>query len=226
MTFPLISDIKELSIPKLCWVGARGTSMPDALNEPKILAAEPKSSLREEQDVPLIPAYKLLLSTVFVTSVGIIGILVFAFFFASSAAPSITVIVIISGALGAVFSSLIRLYNFQDLPAALMRRELKDLNNAYVFIYAIVPIVVGSIAAALVYVIMASGLVSGSLFPFFYCKSNQCASFQGLLEDWGPKETTDYAKAIVWGFISGFAERFVPDTLNRLALSGSEQKKP
>jgi hypothetical protein len=32
----------------------------------------------------------------------------------------------------------------------------------------------------------------------------------------------DYAKSIVWGFIAGFAERLVPDTLE--SLSRSAQK--
>ncbi len=201
--------------------------MTDRLNEPKIQAAEPESSLRKEQEAWLILAYKQLLSTIFVTSICLISILVFAFFFRSGVAPSITVVVIISGALGAVFSSLIRLYNFQDLPAIMIRSELKGLKNAYLFVYSIVPIIVGSIAAAVVYMIMASGLVTSPLFPTFVCKPiDKCADFDGLIEYWGPDKATDYAKVIVWGFISGFAERFIPDTLNRLALSAAEQKKP
>jgi hypothetical protein len=32
-----------------------------------------------------------------------------------------------------------------------------------------------------------------------------------------PKDAAANAKAIVWGFIAGFSERFVPNILNRLA---------
>ena len=36
-----------------------------------------------------------------------------------------------------------------------------------------------------------------------------------LLEHGRPTSTSNYAKLIIWSFLAGFAERFVPDTLSR-----------
>jgi len=37
-----------------------------------------------------------------------------------------------------------------------------------------------------------------------------------FLKETGPVDGVAYALLIVWSFIAGFAERLVPDTLNRL----------
>ena len=44
-----------------------------------------------------------------------------------------------------------------------------------------------------------------------------CGDFHGFVTNWMPKDAAANAKAIVWGFIAGFSERFVPNILNRLA---------
>jgi len=113
-----------------------------------------------------------------------------------------------------------RLYDVEELPKALVANELRGLRNFHLLIYSLVPAIVGAIAAAVVYLIFASRMIEGTLFPQFICKPEKdCNSFKLLMGSWGPDKAPDYAKAIIWGFIAGFAERFVPDTLETLAKS-------
>lgn len=80
------------------------------------------------------------------------------------------------------------------------------------------------LGAAVIYVVFAAGLLKGRLFPEFHClaTAGDCNDFVAFVRNWSPKGATEYGKAIVWGFIAGFSERFVPDILNRLGSKTAE----
>jgi hypothetical protein len=72
----------------------------------------------------------------------------------------------------------------------------------------------GIIFANLLFVLCGSGLVAGDIFPKLLAPKPDLESF---LTAAVPKaDIVEYAKLFVWSFIAGFAERFVPDTLDRL----------
>jgi hypothetical protein len=75
----------------------------------------------------------------------------------------------------------------------------------------------------MLFLIFASGLASGTLFPTLPPKMN-VSDLKTFIEQLQPENTLDWGKLLVWSFIAGFAERFVPDTLDRL-IARSEQSK-
>ena len=107
----------------------------------------------------------------------------------------------------------------------MVARELEGLPKGHLIIDSLVPAIVGAISATVLYMLFASELVKGDLFPAFVCKKGDdvCTTFGMLIGEWGPDQATDYAKAIVWGFIAGFAERLVPDTLKSLSKSAQQK---
>jgi hypothetical protein len=136
-------------------------------------------------------------------------------------------VVILAGCLGAFFSALTRLYNYEDLPKALVMRELQVLPRGHLLIYSLVPAVVGAISAAVFYVIFAGELIQGDLFPRFKCDlgDQKCNLFRTLMNNWHPSDAKDYAKILVWAFIAGFAERLVPSTLESLSAGHGLRKE-
>jgi len=93
----------------------------------------------------------------------------------------------------------------------------------------------GAIFASLLFILFAGGILKGSVFPTIetaggkveqtapgVAKPTATPPPQGVLkaEDFlkqtGPKDGVSFALLMIWSFIAGFAERLVPDTLNRL----------
>ena len=139
--------------------------------------------------------------------------------FAREAELPILAFVALSGALGGFISSLSRLYALRELPALLLHKDFQLIQNRYVAMYSLIPPLVGIVGAVVVYVAVAGGLIQGDLFAKFRCgaSSGNCDSGLGGLLLYGPEGVKDYAKVLVWGFISGFSERFFPGVLETLS---------
>lgn len=142
--------------------------------------------------------------------------------------PLLTIlpVVIFAGILGSFVSALKRIYSSTDIfPIKEYSVHLKN-SNGYLIAYSSIPPLVGAISATVLYVIFASEIIKGPFFPSFTCKAvctiAGCDDFHNFMKSWSPTSAQDYAKAIVWGFIAGFSERFVPDILNKVAKK-SEQ---
>jgi hypothetical protein len=137
-------------------------------------------------------------------------------------ASRVTALMVVAagGALGGFVSALRRLYAFQRVFPQNFFRSMRRI-NLYLIVYSMIPSLVGAIGAVVLYMIFASGLVKGDLFPAFdmsHVDPNR-DDFQNFVANWQPSGPIDYAKALVWSFIAGFSERFVPDLLDRFASS-------
>ena len=113
--------------------------------------------------------------------------------------------VLFFGALGSTVS----FFSRQDLSPKEISRT-RTLVGTQVF---------GAVFATLLFLAFVGGLVQGSLFPAFRSFGSSDVSWFGLL--FFP---SDWARLMVWSFIAGFSERFVPDLLNNLILrSGRDE---
>lgn len=175
-----------------------------------------------DPDRSTLDAHRLLVMWLFICTLSVgIPFLILVLYFSETDHGGVTIMipVMVAGAGGAFVSSLRRLYGFEDIfPRRSYVRLFRRL-DFYVIAYSLVPVLVGIIGAVMIYLVFAGGLLRGDLFPEFICAptSKGCGDFHGFVTNWIPKDPASNAKAIVWGFIAGFSERFVPNILNRLA---------
>ncbi|WP_165250367.1 hypothetical protein [Paludisphaera soli] len=80
----------------------------------------------------------------------------------------------------------------------------------------------GAIFAAILYLIFGAGLVKGSAFPEIVTAGAEMAGRGGYLpfpefvRATGPASGLDWFKLLIWSFAAGFAERLVPDSIDRI----------
>jgi len=121
------------------------------------------------------------------------------------------VLVPLVGALGGLISSQRRV---QDIPR--VGESLTDMTNLHFFVPNLtVSGLSGAIFAAILCVLFASQLVKGNLFPSVNLSP---------LDPSVHMSSEDQAKLLIWCFIAGFAERFVPDTLDRLVSKSAKDQ--
>jgi hypothetical protein len=141
---------------------APGADLPDVSAPGASSVAQSHQALDPRR---ILAAYKQMLAALFVTTLIVSAVLIalllpFSFLFNSgNRNPPLIFVVVLAGALGAFFSALIRLYNFEDLPKALILRELEDLPKGHLLIYSLVPAVIGAISATVLYLIFAADLL-------------------------------------------------------------------
>jgi hypothetical protein len=117
------------------------------------------------------------------------------------------VIVICAGFLGASFSILLRV---KTKLADSSIEDLRVLDNIH---YIALRPVIGVGAALILFFLVQSGLLGGSLFPDLPLRHAD-----RFIEHYG-----DISKMIVWSFIAGFSEYFVPNLLKQTESRATEE---
>jgi hypothetical protein len=155
---------------------------------------------------------------------GLIAVLILRFSHTGlSVAFPCLIVAMMLGALGAVVSSQRRLQTSFDEDASILnttRYVGSGLGTR------LTP-VLGSVFSGVLVVLIYSGLFSTAanlVVPAVQQISTTTATKPGFLEFivLGPDSLVEYAKIVVYAFLAGFAERLVPDTLDRLALNASK----
>ncbi len=130
---------------------------------------------------------------------------------------STLIAVVFAGVMGAFVSMQERLQTFTHHGDPIYNLSL--LTHGWLSIF-LSPIS-GAIFAAILYLFFTAGLLKGAVFPEMTTSPSENNSsliieLTNFILETGPKTGKDFALLIIWSFIAGFAERFVPDTLMRL----------
>jgi hypothetical protein len=144
-----------------------------------------------------------------------------ASFYLGQTLVSVVVLVMLMGALGGFLSvqqRIAKISTEQD-PILTMFQLKKGL-----FTVRLAPLT-GALSALALFLIFQGGLLTGAIFPEMTKFNFQLGNIR--VPKW-PTDTAliaEFATMLVWCFIAGFAERFVPDTLDKLVARQEQTEK-
>jgi hypothetical protein len=130
--------------------------------------------------------------------------------------------VLFTGAMGGFISAQRRIQGVTDRGESLIDLiELSQLSGNL-----LAPIA-GAVFAVVLYMMFAASFLKGPFFPELVTDSTRSpnAVFSTFFSAAsGPSTGIDAAKLLIWCFIAGFAERFVPNALDRFILNSEKRK--
>lgn len=103
---------------------------------------------------------------------------------------------------------------------ALKNRETLLLLRLQIFLSPLF----GGLFAFVLYGVFASGIIQGEIFPRFQSVENEYSTPQEFADQVVPATNEDAAKAILWAFIAGFAEGFVPNFIDKLVKDAEQDE--
>ena len=124
----------------------------------------------------------------------------------------VMMLIFFAGSVGAVVNNYFRLAKMIDAKAA----PTDDGQERLAIIQMYVSMLIAGILAFVAYGLFLSGILKGSLFPNFKNTEAAYTSVTCMLLSLGPETNLDAAKSILWAFMAGFSERFIPNIIDTL----------
>jgi hypothetical protein len=134
-------------------------------------------------------------------------------------ATSLAACIIYAGIIGGYVSSMRRLQNVRfDEEDPIV--GIYGLKSASYFMW-LSPIL-GATFAMILALLFAGAVVTGAVFPKF--TAPEVHNLSEFATTTRPIGSSDYALLLVWSFVAGFAERFVPDNLDKIMATQRNKK--
>ena len=134
---------------------------------------------------------------------------------------NIMMMVFFSGSIGAVVNNYYRLSRLSKSN----KINQQKLQNPAAILQMYVSLLLSGILGFVSYGLFMSGLLQGELFPKFSKKIGEdYFDFYTFLISVEPATNADAAKVIVWAFVAGFSERFIPNVLDSLVSKSQKSE--
>lgn len=125
---------------------------------------------------------------------------------------SVAYAVALIGTIGGTANNYRKLQSLSGVPDAALSDVPRSLVTSRIYLSPLI----GAMFALVVYLLFMGGILKGGLFPGFECSTKRFTSYRAF-SNCSPTKNSDVALAMVWGFVAGFAENFVPNILDKLA---------
>jgi hypothetical protein len=141
------------------------------------------------------------------------GLTIMVFWFAKDPRYSdLPALLFVTGGVGAVLANYRRLSEIPEESA-----EVSKLLRRTALLQLCVAPFIGGTFALLLWMLFFTGILKGSLFPTIVGIEQPYNDWYHLMKCTRPETFADAAKGTIWAFIAGYAERFVPNVIDRIA---------
>lgn len=131
---------------------------------------------------------------------------------------SVAYVVGLVGTVGGTANNYRKLQALSGVPEDDLEQAPRSLVTSRIYLSPLI----GAVFALALYLLFMGGVLSGGLFPDFECSGDDFTSYRAFA-DCNPTTNADVALAMVWAFVAGFAENFVPNILDKLAADAAEE---
>ncbi|MBI3528388.1 MAG: hypothetical protein HY067_10510 [Betaproteobacteria bacterium] len=136
-------------------------------------------------------------------------------------------IIVFTGMAGSLMSIVRRLQDVVAKPLSTSDPVLVQSGLDTGFVGIVLALLSGAVFATLLYMLFIAGMsdIAGKLVPEIAVDGDitKCGTtFSTFVTCTGPKSGIDFAKLVVWSFLAGFAERLVPDVLDRITQNAQK----